>query len=75
MTMLEFGVMAIVFLLGVLMGQIFYGAVGCFIALFLVRNVTALLRVSGFKHRLFFMLSDLRLWPTKDINYYRKYYL
>lgn len=75
MTMLEFGAMGFVFLLGAIMGEMFYGAAGCFVALFLVRNLTALLKVSGFKQRLFFILSDLRLWSTRDINCYGKYYL
>ena len=62
-------------LLGFCTNSMIIAIIGCFSSILIIRYIKHLLKISGFKRKIFFIGSDLIKNPRKGRNYYAKYYL
>jgi len=73
-TGLEIGASAAFLLGGFVFNAMVIAGGGCFLSVFVIRHVKALLKVSSFTRRLYFVLGDF-LALRGGINIYAKFYL
>ena len=74
-TMIEIITVIIVVVSGFALNLMVLATLGSFGSVFVIRYINHLLKISAFKRRMFFYLSDLLAGRCKRLNYYAKYYI
>lgn len=74
-TMLEIITVVTVIVMGLAFNLMILATLGSFASVFVIRYINHLLKISSFKRRVFFFLSDLLAKKCKRLNIYAKYYI
>ena len=74
-TITEIITLVMIVVAGFLFNSMILCAFGCFASVAVIRQIKRLLKLSSFKRRLFFVLSDFLAIRNKEVNFYAKYYI